>query len=147
MIPNLTREQQQALDAVRSALRPETRLVFVETIANPRTQVADLARIGALCAERGIVYVVDNTMTSPYLFVPKRAGASLVVNALTKYIGGHGNALGGSITDNSNPEVTPDHLMSALFRQDDTLVLPIIQKLALLCSFWIVSIFISVVET
>ena len=49
----------------RRALTPATRMVFVETIANPRTQVADLARIGALCAERGIVYVVDNTMTSP----------------------------------------------------------------------------------
>jgi O-acetylhomoserine (thiol)-lyase len=84
---------------VESAIRPETRMVFVETIANPRTQVADLARIGALCARRAIVYVVDNTMTSPYLFRPKTVGASLVVNALTKYIGGHGNALGGSVTD------------------------------------------------
>jgi len=82
-----------------AALRPETRLVFVETIANPRTQVADLKRIGELCAQRGLIYVVDNTMTSPYLFVPKSVGAHLVVNALTKYIGGHGNALGGSITD------------------------------------------------
>ncbi|HKW82100.1 MAG TPA: cystathionine gamma-synthase family protein [Casimicrobiaceae bacterium] len=85
--------------AVEAALTPQTRLVFVETIANPRTQIADLARIGELCAERGIVYVVDNTMTSPYLFRPKAVGASLSVNALTKYIGGHGNALGGSITD------------------------------------------------
>ena len=84
---------------VEAAIRPETRLVFVETIANPRTQVADLARIGELCARRGIVYVVDNTMTSPWLFRPSAVGASLVVNALTKYIGGHGNALGGSITD------------------------------------------------
>ena len=84
---------------VEAAIRPETRLVFVETIANPRTQVADLARIGELCARRGIVYVVDNTMTSPWLFRPSTVGASLVVNALTKYIGGHGNALGGSITD------------------------------------------------
>ena len=84
---------------VEAALRPTTRLVFVETIANPRTQVADLARIGELCAARGIVYVVDNTMTSPWLFRPAAVGASLVVNALTKYIGGHGNALGGSITD------------------------------------------------
>ena len=84
---------------VEAALRPTTRLVFVETIANPRTQVADLARIGELCAARGIVYVVDNTMTSPWLFRPSAVGASLVVNALTKYIGGHGNALGGSITD------------------------------------------------
>ena len=86
-------------DAVEAALTPKTRIVFVETIANPRTQIADLARIGELCAARGIVYVVDNTMTSPYLFRPKTVKAALVVNALTKYIGGHGNALGGSITD------------------------------------------------
>ena len=84
---------------VEAALTPATRLVFVETIANPRTQVADLARIGELCASRGLVYVVDNTMTSPYLFRPATVGASLVVNALTKYIGGHGNALGGAVTD------------------------------------------------
>ncbi len=84
---------------VEAALLPETRIVFVETIANPRTQIADLQRIGALCRERGIVYVVDNTMTSPYLFRPGSVGASLVVNALTKSIGGHGNALGGSLTD------------------------------------------------
>jgi O-acetylhomoserine (thiol)-lyase len=88
-----------SVDAVEAALTPQTRIVFVETIANPRTQVADLARIGELCAARGIVYVVDNTMTSPYLFRPKTVKAALVVNALTKYIGGHGNALGGSITD------------------------------------------------
>jgi O-acetylhomoserine (thiol)-lyase len=84
---------------VEAALTPATRMVFVETIANPRTQVADLARIGKLCQERGILYVVDNTMTSPYLFRPKTVGAGLVVNALTKSIGGHGNALGGSLTD------------------------------------------------
>ncbi len=84
---------------VEAAITPQTRLVFVETIANPRTQVADLARIGQLCKERGILYVVDNTMTSPYLFRPKSVGAGLVINALTKSIGGHGNALGGSLTD------------------------------------------------
>ena len=84
---------------VERALTPETRMVFVETIANPRTQIADLARIGELCRQRGILYVVDNTMTSPYLFRPKQVGASLVLNALTKSIGGHGNALGGSLTD------------------------------------------------
>jgi O-acetylhomoserine (thiol)-lyase len=84
---------------VERALRPETRLVFVETIANPRTQIADLERIGKLCAARNLIYFVDNTMTSPWLFRPKHVGASLVINALTKYIGGHGNALGGSVTD------------------------------------------------
>jgi len=84
---------------VEAALTPATRVVFVETIANPRTQVADLARIGELCRERGILYIVDNTMTSPYLFQPKEVGAGLVVNALTKSIAGHGIALGGSLTD------------------------------------------------
>jgi O-acetylhomoserine (thiol)-lyase len=84
---------------VENALQPETRLVFVETIANPRTQIADLARIGEVCRARGLVYVVDNTMTSPWLFTPKDVGATFSVNALTKYIGGHGNALAGSITD------------------------------------------------
>ncbi len=84
---------------VEAALQPNTRMVFVETIANPRTQIADLERIGKLCRERGILYVVDNTMTSPYLFRPKAVGASIVINALTKSIGGHGNALGGSLTD------------------------------------------------
>jgi O-acetylhomoserine (thiol)-lyase len=87
------------VNKVEAALTPTTRLVFVETIANPRTQVADLKRIGQLCRDRGILYVVDNTMTSPYLFQPKAVDAGLVVNALTKSIGGHGNALGGSLTD------------------------------------------------
>jgi O-acetylhomoserine (thiol)-lyase len=87
------------VDEVARAIRPDTRLVFVETIANPRTQVADLARIGELCARRGVLYVVDNTMTSPYLYQPKRHHAGLVINSLTKYIGGHGNALGGAVTD------------------------------------------------
>ena len=84
---------------VAAAITPQTRIVFVETIANPRTQVADLKRIGDLCRERGILYIVDNTMTTPYLFRPKSVAAGLVVNALTKSIGGHGNALGGSLTD------------------------------------------------
>jgi len=84
---------------VAAAVTPRTRLVFVETIANPGTQVADLEGIGALCRERGLLYVVDNTMTTPYLFRPASVGAGLVVNSLTKSIGGHGNALGGAVTD------------------------------------------------
>ena len=87
------------VENVARALRPATRLVFVETIANPRTQIADLARIGELCARRGVLYYVDNTMTSPYLYQPKRHNAGLIIHSLTKYIGGHGNALGGAVTD------------------------------------------------
>ena len=84
---------------VEKALRPETRMVFVETIANPRTQVADLAGIGQLCQARKIVYIVDNTLTTPRLFQPKAVGASLVIHSLSKAICGHGNALGGSVSD------------------------------------------------
>ena len=85
--------------AVAAAITERTKMVFVETIANPRTQIAALAEIGQLCAERGLIYFVDNTMTSPYLFQPKQVQASLVISSLTKYIGGHGNALGGSVTE------------------------------------------------
>lgn len=85
--------------AVEVALQDNTRVVFTETIANPVTQVADLEGIGELCRQRNLLYIVDNTMTSPWLFQPVDVGASLVVNSLTKYIGGHGNALGGLLTD------------------------------------------------
>lgn len=87
------------VENVAAALTPSTRMVFVETIANPRTQVADLKKIGDLCQARGILFVVDNTMTSPYLFRPKAVGAGLSINSLTKVISGHGDVLGGCITD------------------------------------------------
>lgn len=87
------------VDNVAAALTPNTRMVFVETIANPRTQIADLQKIGELCKQRGLIYVVDNTITSPYLFQPVSVGASLVINSLTKYISGHGNVLGGAVTE------------------------------------------------
>ena len=88
-----------SLAAVEAALQPNTRLVFVETIANPGTQIPDLAGIGELCRKRGLLYVVDNTVTSPALFLPRSVGAGLVVNSLTKTIAGHGAALGGAVTD------------------------------------------------
>ena len=86
-------------DSVAAALTPATRMVFVETIANPGTQIADLQGIGQLCQAHGLVYVVDNTITSPALFTPASVRASLVVNSLTKTLAGHGAALGGAVTD------------------------------------------------
>ena len=85
--------------AVAAAVRPNTRIVFVETIANPRTQVADLAGIGKLCAERGLVFIVDSTLTTPVLFRPRDTQASLVVHSLSKGIAGHGDTLGGAVCD------------------------------------------------
>lgn len=90
------------VNEVESAIQDNTKLVFVETIANPRTQVSDLKRIGELCEQKNLIYFVDNTMTTPYLFQPKTVGASLVINSLTKYIGGHANALGGAVTEVGN---------------------------------------------
>ena len=86
-------------DNVAAAIQSNTRMVFVETIANPGTQVPDLSNIGTLCAGKGLVYVVDNTITSPYLFQPRTVHASLIINSLTKTIAGHGAALGGAVTD------------------------------------------------
>lgn len=84
---------------IDAAIQKNTKLVFVETIANPATQVSDLAEIGSLCEQKSLLYVVDNTLTSAYLFQPKEVRAGLVINSLTKSMGGHGNALGGSVTE------------------------------------------------
>lgn len=87
------------IEDVKAAWRPSTRMVFTESIANPGTQVADMPAIGAWCQEKGLVYVLDNTLTTPWLCQGKAMGASLVMNSLSKYIGGHGHALGGTVTD------------------------------------------------
>lgn len=87
------------LAQVQAARQPNTRMVFVETIANPGTQVADLKGVGQWCQDEGLLYVVDATLSSPYLSPGREFQASLVVNSLSKHIGGHGNALGGMVTD------------------------------------------------
>ena len=108
-----------AVANVAAALRPNTRMVFVETVANPGTQIPDLEAIGALCRERGILFVVDNTILSPLLFRPRDVGAGLVVHSLTKTIGGHGNALGGALTDTGLFDWTNYPNISANYRKGD----------------------------
>ncbi len=102
---------------IEAAYQENTKMVFVETIANPATQVADLQGIGDFCEEKGLVYVVDNTMTSPYLFRPAVVKASLIINSLTKYIGGHGDALGGSVTDTGNFDWTTYPNIAPILRE------------------------------
>ena len=85
------------LDAVRAAIRPETRLVHIETVANPTTKVADVAAIARIVHEAGALLSIDNTFTPPPLFRPLEHGADLVVHSLTKYINGHGDAMGGAV--------------------------------------------------
>jgi len=77
------------------AIRPETRLVYTETIGNPLLPVPDLEALGAACRERGVPLVVDNTFASPYLCRPLETGAAIVVHSTTKYIGGHSDLTGG----------------------------------------------------
>jgi O-acetylhomoserine (thiol)-lyase len=85
--------------AFREAISDATRLVFVETIGNPKLDVPDVAAIAAITRERGVPLVVDSTVTTPALVQPKRLGADLIVHSTSKFINGHGNAIGGIIID------------------------------------------------
>jgi len=106
-------------DNVRAALRPDTRLVFVETIANPGTEVADLEGIGTLCAERRILFVVDNSLTTAALVRPADHGAGLVINSLTKGFGGHGAAMGGAVSDTGRFDWSAFPGIDPLYRTGD----------------------------
>lgn len=85
------------LGAVRAAIRPTTRLVVTEVIANPTTKVADIGALAQIAHAAGALLVVDSTFTPPPLYRPLEDGADLVVHSLTKYINGHGDAMGGAV--------------------------------------------------
>ena len=87
--------------AVRAAMRPETRLVCVEAIANPTTKVTDVAAVAEIAHAAGALLMVDSTFTPPPLYRPLSDGADLVVHSLTKYINGHGDAMGGAVIGRS----------------------------------------------
>lgn len=86
-------------EAVRRAITERTRLVFAETIGNPRVNVPDLAVLAAVARERGVALAVDSTATSPVLVRPKELGAALVIHSASKYINGHGTAIGGVVVE------------------------------------------------
>ena len=85
--------------SIERAITAKTKAIFVESIANPGGLVIDLAAIGAIAGKAGIPLIVDNTLASPYLCKPKDFGADIVVHSLTKFMGGHGNSIGGVIVD------------------------------------------------
>jgi cystathionine beta-lyase/cystathionine gamma-synthase len=87
-----------SLDAVKEAMRPATRIVYAETIANPTTAVADLRRLAEIAHEGGALLVVDSTLAPPVICRPLEHGADLVLHSATKYIGGHSDATGGVVT-------------------------------------------------
>lgn len=84
---------------LRAAIRPETKLVFLETLGNPNSDIPDIDAVSAIAHEAGIPVVIDNTFGTPYLIRPIEHGADVVVHSATKFLGGHGTTLGGIIVD------------------------------------------------
>ena len=85
---------------VIAALRPETKMLFVETPSNPLMIISDLAALAVLCRERGVVLAVDNTFLSPYFQRPLELGADIVIHSTTKFINGHSDVVGGIVITN-----------------------------------------------
>ncbi|HJV73188.1 MAG TPA: aminotransferase class I/II-fold pyridoxal phosphate-dependent enzyme [Noviherbaspirillum sp.] len=86
-------------DSFAPLIDARTKAIFCESIGNPLGNVTDVARLAEIAHAHGIPLIVDNTVPSPYLFRPIEHGADIVVHALTKYLGGHGNSIGGAIVD------------------------------------------------
>jgi O-acetylhomoserine (thiol)-lyase len=84
---------------VRRAIDDNTRLVYTESVGNPKNNVDDFEAIGKISRAAGIPFIVDNTVTTPYLFKPLEHGADIVVYSLTKFMGGHGTSIGGAVVD------------------------------------------------
>src|SRR6266571_5810280 len=101
-------------ESVRQAIDADTRLVYMESVGNPKNNVDDFEEIGKIAHGAGIPFVVDNTVTTPYLFKPLEHGADIVVYSLTKFIGGHGTSIGGAVVDGlPSPGITVNSLNSA----------------------------------
>jgi cystathionine gamma-synthase len=90
------------VDAVRVAVRPETRLIWCETPSNPLLGIADITALAGVAHDRGARLVVDNTFATPYLHTPLALGADVVVHSTTKYLGGHSDVVGGAVLTNED---------------------------------------------
>jgi len=94
--------------AWRDAVRPSTKAFFGETIPNPQADILDIEAVAAVAHEVGVPLIVDNTVATPYLLRPIEFGADIVVHSATKYLGGHGSAIGGVIVDSGNFDFSKD---------------------------------------
>ena len=92
----------------RAAVRPNTKAFFGETISNPQIDVLDIETVAGIAHEVGVPLVVDNTIATPYLIRPFEHGADIVVHSATKYLGGHGTAVGGAIVDSGKFDFAAD---------------------------------------
>ncbi len=101
-------------DNFRAALTPRCRAIFVESLANPGGIVVDLEAVARIAHEAGIPLIVDNTLASPYLCRPIEHGADIVLHSLTKFLGGHGNALGGIVVESGRFDWTQGNRFPSL---------------------------------
>jgi O-acetylhomoserine (thiol)-lyase len=90
------------ISSFEKAISPKTKAIFVESIANPGGRITDIEAIAKIAKKAGIPLIVDNTLATPYLCQPLKHGANIVVHSLTKFMGGHGNSMGGVIVDGGN---------------------------------------------
>jgi cystathionine gamma-synthase len=90
------------VDAVRAAVRPNTKVIWIETPTNPLLNIADIAGLAQIAHSAGALLVVDNTFASPYLQSPLELGADVVLHSTTKYIGGHSDVVGGALITSSD---------------------------------------------
>ncbi len=86
-------------EAMEAAIRPNTKLVFIETLGNPNSNISDIERSAEIAHKHGVPLLIDNTFGTPYLIRPIEHGADIVIHSATKFIGGHGSSLGGVIVD------------------------------------------------
>jgi len=90
------------ISSIERALSPKTKAIFIESIANPGGRITDIAAVAKIAQSAGIPLIVDNTLATPYLCRPIEHGANIVLHSLTKFMGGHGNSMGGVIVDAGN---------------------------------------------
>ncbi len=90
------------ISSIEKALSPRTKAIFIESIANPGGRITDIAAVAKIAKAAGVPLIIDNTLATPYLCKPIEHGANIVLHSLTKFMGGHGNSMGGVIVDAGN---------------------------------------------
>jgi O-acetylhomoserine (thiol)-lyase len=110
---------QADFDGIEKLIDGRTKAVFCESIGNPAGNVVDIERLAGIAHKHGVPLIVDNTVPTPFLCKPFEFGADIVVHALTKYIGGHGNSIGGMIVDSGKFDWTADKKRFAILNEPD----------------------------
>ncbi|XVX21590.1 bifunctional o-acetylhomoserine/o-acetylserine sulfhydrylase [Actinomycetota bacterium] len=101
-------ENPQDLEQWRAAVRPNTKVFFGESVANPKSAVLDIAGVAEIAHAAGVPLIIDNTIATPYVLRPIEHGADIVVHSATKYLGGHGTSIAGVIVDSGNFDFAKD---------------------------------------